>query len=92
MSRYELVALIKTESNLEQVVNNIKNIVEENNAHIEDKLFTNNQKLAYPIKGHEFSNRYEANVFFEGNEDVKEVNDKIGNIDGILRYIIYFAE
>lgn len=92
MRRYELVALIKTESNLEQVVNNIKNIVEENNAHIEDKLFTNNQKLAYPIEGHEFSHRYEANVFFEDNEDVKEVNDKIGLIDGILRYIIYFAE
>lgn len=94
MRRYELVALIKTESNLEQVVNNIKNIVDENNAHIEDKLFTNNQKLAltHPIKGHEFFQRYEANVFFEDNEDVKEVNDKIGLIDGILRYIIYFAE
>ena len=93
MRRYELVALIKTESNLEQVVNNIKNIVEKNNAHIEDRLFTNNQKLAYPIEGHEFSTRYEADVFFEDNEkDVKEVNDKIGEIEGILRYIIYFAE
>ena len=93
MRRYELVALIKTESNLEQVVNNIKNIVEENNAHIEDKLFTNNQKLAYPIEGHEFSTKYEADVFFEDNEkDVKEVNDKIGFIDGILYYIIYFAK
>lgn len=92
MRRYELVALIKTESNLEQVVNNIKNIVEKNNAHIEDSLFTNNQKLAYPIVGHEFSNRYEADVFFEDNENVKEVNDKIGLIDGILRHIIYFAE
>ena len=92
MRRYELVALIKTESNLEQVVNNIKNIVEKNNAHIEDRLFTNNQKLAYPIVGHEFSTRYEADVFFEDNEDVKEVNDKIGLIDGILRHIIYFAE
>lgn len=91
MRRYELVALIKMESNLEQVVNNIKNIVEKNNAHIEDKLFANNQKLA-SIIGHEFSHRYEADVFFEDNEDVKEVNDKIGDIDGILRYIIYFAE
>ena len=91
MRRYELVALIKTESNLEQVVNSIKNIVEKNNAHIEDRLFTNNQKLAYPIVGHEFSNRYEADVFFENNEDVKEVNDKIGLIDGILRHIIYLS-
>lgn len=36
--------------------------------------------------------RYEADVFFKFNKDVKEVNDKIGLIDGILRYIIYFAE
>lgn len=37
--------------------------------------------------------RYEADVFFEDNgKDVKEVNDKIGLIDGMLRYIIYFAE
>lgn len=91
MRRYELVALIKTESNLEQVVNNIKNIVEKNNAHIEDRLFTNNQKLAYTIVGHEFSNRYEADVFFKDNKDVKEVNDKIGLIEGILRHIIYLA-
>ena len=93
MRRYKLVALIKTESNLEQVVNNIKNIVKENNAHIEDKLFTNNQKLFYPIEGHEFSTKYEADIFFEDNKkDVKEIHDKISRIDEVLRYIIYFEE
>lgn len=92
MRRYELVALIKTESNLEQVVNNIKNLVEENNAHIEDRLFTNNQKLAYPIVGHEFANRYEADIFFEDNKDVKKVNERLCITDGLLRFLLYVGE
>lgn len=91
MRRYELTVLIDQDVNEEDVVNNIKKIVKDNNGEIEDVTFTNNQHLAYPVMGKEMCNRYEADCYFKNIEDAQKTSNKFNIEDGILRYLLCLA-
>lgn len=91
MRRYSLTVLIKLDYDEEQVVDTIKQIVSKNKGTIEDCLFDGMQKLAYPILGQEFCRRYEADCYFETNEDVAKASKELNILDGVLRYLLCLA-
>lgn len=91
MRKYSLTVLIKLDENEEQVVNSIKKVIEKNNATIEDVLFDGMQKLAYPILDEEYCRRYEADCYFDKNEEVANASKELNIMDGVLRYLLCLA-
>lgn len=91
MRRYSLTVLIDLKADEEKVIDDIKKIVSKNNGSIEDCLFDGMQKLAYPILGQEFCRRYEADCYFDKNEDVANASKELNIMDRVLRYLLCLA-
>ncbi len=86
MRKYELAVIIKDKENVEEVLNNVKALLNTNGAQITGENRWGKRELAYPIKKHT-TGYYVIFTIDAPASTIKLINDKLLLNENILRHM-----
>jgi len=87
MKLYDLTFWIKIDKNPEEVMAEVKGLIEKSGAQLEFDLGYKKKQMAYPINKETVG--YLATLLFRAEPEIAEkINKELKKIQGILRYLI----